>query len=146
MYSNLRDERVILTCCSELDNGNRSVIPGYDFYSAGFVDLQGVNPLIDWEFVTTPQAGANNRTEHYPRGKCLGGSSARNYMVYQRPTVGTMQLWADRVGDQSWTWENVLPLYNRSATLTPPNMSIRAANTTPLYDLSVFGGGPLQAR
>lgn len=40
--------------------------------------------LVDWNFVTTPQAGANSRKIHYARGKCLGGSSARNFMIYQR--------------------------------------------------------------
>ncbi|EMC94411.1 hypothetical protein BAUCODRAFT_73291 [Baudoinia panamericana UAMH 10762] len=127
----------------ELENGNRSVIPGYDFYSSG-PTLAGVNPLIDWEFMTTPQAGGKNISIHYTRGRCLGGSSARNYMVYQRPTVGTMQRWADVVGDQSWTWENVLPYYKQSSTLTPPNTKLRMANTTTYYDASVFGKGPLQ--
>lgn len=28
--------------------------------------------------------GFSNRTYHYTRGKTLGGSSARNYMLYQR--------------------------------------------------------------
>jgi len=32
------------------------------------------DPLVDWEFLTEPQAGANNRQFHYTRGKCLGGS------------------------------------------------------------------------
>lgn len=40
--------------------------------------------FVDWNFVTTPQAGANDRKIHYARGKCLGGSSARNFMIYQR--------------------------------------------------------------
>lgn len=30
--------------------------------------------LIDWQFVTQPVPGANNRLIHYARGKCLGGS------------------------------------------------------------------------
>ena len=30
------------------------------------------------------EQGAANRTVHYARGKTLGGSSARNYMVYHR--------------------------------------------------------------
>ncbi|KAK4900672.1 hypothetical protein LTR27_002388 [Elasticomyces elasticus] len=71
----------------EIDNGNRSVVPGYDFYSNG-ATLDGANPQIDWMLLTTPQAGGNNKSVHYARGKCLGGSSARNYMVYQRPTKG----------------------------------------------------------
>ncbi|KAK6412429.1 hypothetical protein LTR81_013556 [Elasticomyces elasticus] len=126
----------------EIDNGNRSVVPGYDFYSNG-ATLDGANPQIDWMLLTTPQAGGNNKSVHYARGKCLGGSSARNYMVYQRPTVGSMQMWAEKVEDESWSWDNVLPYYERSATFTPPNNDYRAANATPMYDASVFGNGPL---
>ena len=154
-----------LTTGSELDNGNRSVVPGYTFCESADrpvcphsltlsplypdsngVSLEGANPQIDWMFLTTPQAGGNNKSIHYAQGKCLGGSSARNYMVYQRPTKGAMQKWADAVDDQSWTWENVLPYYERSTHFTPPEMSIRAANATPSYDASVFGNGPLSVR
>jgi choline dehydrogenase-like flavoprotein len=38
----------------------------------------GADPVstnsIDWNFVTAPQKGANNRQVHYARGKCLGGT------------------------------------------------------------------------
>lgn len=84
----------------EIDNGNGSVIPA-------LAPLQHVGslpndtqPLIDWGFVTVPQAvrhgrstkkiiakllkGANNRRMHYAQGKTLGGSSARNYLAYHR--------------------------------------------------------------
>lgn len=39
----------------EIDNGNRSQIPAYDFFSTG-KDKDDFNPLIDWGFQTTPQA------------------------------------------------------------------------------------------
>lgn len=32
-----------------------------------------VNPLVDWGFITQPQADAEGRKVHYARGKCLGG-------------------------------------------------------------------------
>lgn len=44
----------------------------------------------------------------------LGGSSARNYFLYQRPTIESLQKWADEVDDQSWTWGNMLPYFKRS--------------------------------
>lgn len=39
----------------ETDNGNLSVIPAFDIWYAG-ASPDDVNPLIDWGFVTTPQA------------------------------------------------------------------------------------------
>lgn len=65
----------------ELDNGNYSQIPGYDDQSTLTTTI---NSLIDWLLFTTPQPSTGGRSQHYARGKCLGGSSARNYMVYNR--------------------------------------------------------------
>lgn len=39
----------------EVDNGNRSVIPGLAVFYSG-ADPKDTQPLIDWGFVTTPQA------------------------------------------------------------------------------------------
>lgn len=47
--------------------------PGGDIVFVG-ADITDSDPLVDWEFVTEPQAGADNREIHYARGKCLGGS------------------------------------------------------------------------
>jgi len=107
-----------------------------------------VNGLIDWKFLTTPQPSLLNRTIHYVRGKCLGGSSARNYMVYNRGTVDAFAKWAADVGDTAWNWEGVYPYYRRSPHYTPANTHLRAANASvgtvnesPSFARS---GGPLQ--
>lgn len=60
------------------------------------------NPLRDWRFTTTPQTSADDREIHYARGKVLGGSSQLNFLVYHRPTNGTMAKWAEEVGDDSY--------------------------------------------
>ena len=39
----------------EVDNGNRSIIPGLAVFYSG-ADPKDTQPLIDWGFVTTPQA------------------------------------------------------------------------------------------
>ncbi|KAI2602723.1 choline dehydrogenase [Hypoxylon sp. NC1633] len=103
------------------------------------------NPGVDWSFVTIPQVGLNERIIHYPQGKCLGGSSGRNAMIYQRPDVGSLQQWADEVGDESYTFENMLPYYQKSCHFTAPGPS-RLSNTTTGYSTSAFStdGGPLQ--
>jgi choline dehydrogenase len=56
----------------EITNPLLSSTPGGDVIFAGASPLD-TNPLVDWNIVTTPQAGANGRRCHYPRGKCLGG-------------------------------------------------------------------------
>lgn len=73
-------------------------------------------------------------------------SSALNFMIYQRPDTGSMQLWADMVGDQSYTFENMLPYYKKSVQFTPPDTSMRDRNATTQYDAGAFDstGGPLR--
>ena len=128
----------------EVDNGNLSVVPGYTTFYTG-TDPSNYQPLIDWGINTTPQPGSADRILHYARGKTMGGSSARNYFLYHRPTVGSHQQWADEAGDDSYLWENMLPYYKQSVNATPPNSAL-ATNTTFLYDEEAFtpAGGPLQ--
>lgn len=89
--------------------------------------------------------GSANRTLHYARGKTFGGSSARNYFLYQRPTVGSLKKWADAVGDQSWTWESLLPYYKKAVHYTPPNATLYT-NSSNTQDSNAFTpkGGPVQ--
>lgn len=75
--------------------------PGGDIIGIGSSILDSV-PTVDWEFLTQPQTGANNRKVHYARGKCLGGSSALNFMIHHRGTVGSYDMWADEVGDDTY--------------------------------------------
>ncbi|KAJ5123515.1 hypothetical protein N7448_009612 [Penicillium atrosanguineum] len=106
----------------------------------------GTQSAVDWGFVTHGQPGANGRSIHYARGKCLGGSSALNFMIYQRPTIESMQQWADTVNDSSYTFDKVLPYYKKSVQFTAPNTQYRASNATAAYDANAFesSGGPLQ--
>ncbi|KAI0481393.1 hypothetical protein GGR56DRAFT_664610 [Xylariaceae sp. FL0804] len=109
-----------------------SRVPAFDSVGADSgADSKNLN--IDWGFITTPQDGAGGREIHYPRGKCLGGSSARNSMR-----------WAEAVKDESWTFENMLPYFKRSANFTPGRPS-RFENATADYVQAAFApdGGPL---
>lgn len=75
--------------------------PGGDIIGIGASMLDSV-PTVDWEFQTEPQVGANNREVHYARGKCLGGSSALNFMIHHRGSKGSYDMWAEEVGDDSY--------------------------------------------
>ncbi|GAB7356816.1 hypothetical protein MBLNU459_g7698t1 [Dothideomycetes sp. NU459] len=130
----------------QVEAGNRSVVPAYNPLFASLQD-PNADPLIDWGFVTTPQAGANNRTLHYARGKTLGGCSALNANIYNRGTIASYQEWADIVGDTSYTFENWLPYFARGINYTTSN-DRRAPNATvptPTSDAADFSpsGGPV---
>ena len=133
----------------EQDNGNYSVLPGLSL-SSPFLAATEVfprNPLMDWGLVSVPQTGALSRRIHYAQGKTLSGSSALNAMAYHRGTIGAYDRWADTVGDQSYTFKNLLPYFEKSCKFSPPNNAKRRTpNATVKYDTSVFSsdGGPLQ--
>ncbi|KAM0708511.1 hypothetical protein Q7P35_005163 [Cladosporium inversicolor] len=128
----------------EISNPLLSSTPAGDVYWAGSSPSDN-NPLVDWSIVTQPQAGANSRRIRYPRGKCLGGSSARNFMLYQRGTVGSYDMWAREIDDESYTWDALQPHLKRSVDFTPPG-PLRAANASAGYAAEAFDstGGPLQ--
>lgn len=62
-------------------------------------------------------------------------------MAYQRGTRFSYQRWADLVGDQAYTFDRLLPFFEKSISFTPSDMDLRFANGTPEYDLSVMGNG-----
>jgi choline dehydrogenase len=72
------------------------------------------NPRTDWMFRTEADPGLNGRSLIYPRGKVLGGCSSINGMIYMRGQARDYDHWAEVTGDDSWRWENVLPLFKKS--------------------------------
>ncbi|KAF2119134.1 hypothetical protein BDV96DRAFT_371312 [Lophiotrema nucula] len=134
----------------EQDNGNQSVVPYYGLVTPFLATTEEYphQSSMDWDLLSTPQSSAGNRRMHYAQGKTLGGSSAINTMAYHRGTAGSYQRLADLLGDQSFSFDNLLPFFKRSCALTPPNLAKRAApNATVLYNPSTFDNilqGPLQ--
>ncbi|RAL16636.1 GMC family oxidoreductase [Aspergillus homomorphus CBS 101889] len=129
----------------EQDVGNISTIPSNSVWYAGAAP-NDTNPAIDWGFVTTPQAGLANRRLHYARGKCLGGSSARNYFTYMRATRQAYEKWAQEVGDTEYSLERFAPHMQRAIRFTPADNQQRAPNASVPNAGAGFAAsdGPLQ--
>jgi choline dehydrogenase len=72
------------------------------------------NPRTDWMYRTRAEPMLNGRSLLYPRGRVLGGSSSINGMIYMRGQREDYDGWAHAVGDSSWRWDDVLPLFKRS--------------------------------
>lgn len=62
-------------------------------------------------------------------------------MAYHRGTQSSYKRWADLVGDQSYTFSEFLPWFEKSLKFTPPDMDLRFTNGTAEYDASVMGNG-----
>lgn len=74
----------------------------------GFAFLMN-NPRYVWEYDVEP-FGPDGQTEHWIRGKLLGGSSSLNGTVYNR---GSRDDYNDLVarGNPGWGWDEMLPIF-----------------------------------
>lgn len=69
--------------------------------------------LNNYAYETVPQPGLNGRRGYQPRGKCLGGSSAINAMVYIRGHQTDYDHWAE-LGNTGWSYDDLLPYFRKS--------------------------------
>jgi choline dehydrogenase len=77
-----------------------------------FMRLQFVRKL-SWNYWSEPEPGLEGRRLWLPRGKCLGGTSSINGMVYSRGHPRDYDEWA-ALGASGWAWKDVLPYFRRS--------------------------------
>ncbi|PHH87474.1 hypothetical protein CDD83_8829 [Cordyceps sp. RAO-2017] len=124
----------------EEKDGGIHTIPGQDIIGIGSLLNDTVKSDVDWKFHTEPQPGCNGRRIHYARGRCLGGSSALNFMIYHRASRGTYDLWADAVGDDAYRIGHFMKYFKRSMTFTPPDHQKRKANASTNYGIDDFYG------
>lgn len=84
--------------------------------SASF-DLPGINEPgrygetlgtpSDWQYNTTAQRMLRGRSLPWPRGKVLGGTSALNFMTWNRPNKEDLDAW-EELGNKGWGWDDLL--------------------------------------
>ncbi|KAI7161839.1 hypothetical protein KC349_g2557 [Hortaea werneckii] len=130
----------------QIDNGNGSVVPGLFGEQGVGATPDASFPWIDCHFVITTQSGLGSRSVHYARGKTFGGSSALSCMVYHRAINGSYDKWAHNVGDSSYTFEQLLPYYERSVNVTFPSNDTRLENATVNFDRGAYNEDASQAQ
>ncbi|KAI0321917.1 GMC oxidoreductase [Amylostereum chailletii] len=100
------------------------------------------NKEYDWGFTTVPQKHAENTSFFWPRGKGLGGSSATNFYLWNRPSKEDVNAW-ERLGNPGWNWDNFLKYSIRCETFVPA-AEADAKSERLTYDPKVHGtNGPL---
>lgn len=74
--------------------------------------LQLFRSRFDWDYLTEPQPGLNDRRIYWPRGKTLGGSSSTNAMMWVRGFAADYDEWAQHAGDE-WAFSRVVEYFAR---------------------------------
>ncbi|TDL21816.1 GMC oxidoreductase [Rickenella mellea] len=62
------------------------------------------NPKYAWPFKTIPQSGLGDREMPMQRGRMLGGSSALNFLLWNKPPADDIYDW-EKLGNPGWNWE-----------------------------------------
>lgn len=70
--------------------------------------------LYDWGYNTEPEPGMDGRRIECARGRVLGGCTSINGMAYARGMREDYDGWAQELGLNNWSYDNVLPYFKRS--------------------------------
>lgn len=100
--------------------------------------------INNWAFETIPQKGLNGRKGYQPRGKCLGGSSAINAMIYIRGHRQDYDDWSAS-GNAGWSYDEVLPYFIKSENNERIHDQYHG-NSGPLSVTDLHSDNPLQQR
>lgn len=68
---------------------------------------------VNWRYVTQPDPGIAGRSEYWPRGKVIGGSSSINALVYIRGQHEDYEDW-EAAGNPGWGYRDMLPAFRKS--------------------------------
>ncbi|MBI1212852.1 MAG: choline dehydrogenase [Alphaproteobacteria bacterium] len=80
---------------------------------AGVGALLSTRTRFNWYFETEGQKNLMNRKLYWPRGKCWGGSSSINGMIYIRGHARDYDQWR-QMGLEGWGFGDVLPYFKRA--------------------------------
>ncbi|HVW17911.1 MAG TPA: GMC family oxidoreductase N-terminal domain-containing protein [Solirubrobacteraceae bacterium] len=69
---------------------------------------------LDWDLLSEKEPGLDGRRIYLPRGKMVGGCGSINAMIYIRGNRADFDEWAEIAGDDSWSYERILPYFRRS--------------------------------
>ena len=108
-----------------------------------FIGQSLMNPDYDWCLETEPEEHSNGRKYTWPRGKVLGGSSALNFLVWQRGYKGEFDDLA-KLGNEGWSWDDYATFSRKSATLEKPSTELQKANLATCDDQLHGKDGPVQ--
>ncbi|MNX19561.1 Alcohol dehydrogenase [acceptor] [compost metagenome] len=111
LASRLSEDPSVTVCLIEAGGDGRGILVRAP--AAVVAMLPGRPRINNYAYQTVPQPGLNGRRGYQPRGRCLGGSSAINAMLYVRGHREDYDDWA-RSGCAGWSFDEVLPHFLRA--------------------------------
>jgi choline dehydrogenase len=95
--------RILLIEAGDWDTAESVLDPRLWFTNLGTVR--------DWNDVSVPSAGVNNRPIPEHTGRVIGGGSSINATIWARPFKADLDHWAAVTGDRRWGYEHGLKLF-----------------------------------
>lgn len=111
LASRLSEDPGVQVCLLETGGDGRGILVRAP--AATVAMLPGRPRINNYAYQTVPQPGLGGRRGYQPRGRCLGGSSAINAMLYVRGHREDYDDWA-RAGCAGWSFDEVLPYFIRA--------------------------------
>lgn len=112
MASRLSEDPLVSVCLLEAGGDGKDLLVRMP---AGVAVLVPGKPfkINNWCFNTVPQKQLGGRVGYQPRGKCLGGGSAINAMVYTRGSRHDYDAWK-AAGCLGWGYDDLLPYFKKA--------------------------------
>jgi len=82
---------------------------------------------LDWGYSSTPLKSCNNRVDHVPRAKMLGGCHSHNANAWVRGHHSDYDHWAYE-GCAGWSWNDVLPIFKEIESWQGPACDLRGTS------------------
>ncbi|PWY97515.1 alcohol oxidase [Testicularia cyperi] len=117
-----------LTVAARLSEGGKYSVGVLEAGGSGFnvsiVDIPGqfgadLGTVYDWNYTTAAQSNGVPAVG-WPRGKVLGGSSALNFLVWDRSSSYEIDAW-EQLGNPGWNWKNLYAAMKKSETFHAPS-------------------------
>lgn len=129
---------LVLEAGEDRSEDERVYTPGL---AGGVLDI----PDFDWQYVSEPSPGLNNRPIKHPRGRVIGGSSAINSLALVFPSASDIDVWGE-LGNEGWDWNTLAPYFLKFQTIVPPSEEVKRQLNIIHGDENIRkSNGPIQA-
>ncbi|CCF48882.1 hypothetical protein NDA11_001036 [Ustilago hordei] len=98
---------------------------GGNGFGVGIIDTPGqfgadLGTVYDWNYTTVANTANGVPASPWPRGKLLGGSSALNFLVWDRSSRYEIDAW-EQLGNPGWNWNNLYSAMKKSERFHAPS-------------------------